>query len=1272
MAPGSNDSIDVSSVIDPDKVGGTPVDTVRPGDGTDHRQIIVLGDPHTIGGVAGVVDGQLVVSAGPTSSMTVAGATANVPVVRALTDAVLSVDNIEFGDVDIGGTVHTSSIGGKTVSALVTSGVTDLLHMTKLDSIEGKLDTIDGVLDNIKTGTDYLDEIKTGTDYLDDIDADTNAIKVGVGLVEGTLDDHLEEGFNNVSGGLYHTSAGLFNVSSTIKGHIGTWLDNVRVNHTETPAVSAMRVALPVVAGKSGGATNHPTNFSRLDTSGLSSINGSGLMTHAIMVGDRWQPMRQTATGRIGVEARIVYPDALTQWINYGDPGYSETEDVSALRTLMYVSAQGEEAFVLAGDPEFSALYVSSYGHTNIVSALDHINSTNSSGFIWNGSSLDHINSTNSSGLIWNGSSLDHINSTNSSGFIWNGSSLDHINSTNSSGFIWNGSSLDHINSTNSSGLGDIITVNSSGLGDLITVNSSGLGDIITVNSSGLGDLITVNSSGLGDIITVNSSGLGDLMTQLREKCLPVKQTFCHENWTFSSDIQALSGNGCLDASSCNPWMGFWFDTIHAPTVRNASCTPEVISDVGNDKGDDGDTGLTIRGSDGGGNGGGIGPPPGGEMDEGKLGSLRGDQNNPDWGENATDRGPGYDLNKASSTTRGGSEYKLEWHGGATSGTVHDIPPDEWYCQHAVKIGEDAEGTELAFNHNLMPIVAPRKAGGVWVAGKEAISKTAFVRLDRPHSVNPPLGWIPNGCKHFTDAGGQIDNSFSGTVRMTNNPFDIRPSENTGFGWSWYDAIALPKTVSATSPSANVSPSGEDWDWAGASATAGGTNFLHQTYGHWEVNATPATPVAQSPYIKAKTSNINYKCFLVSGGYGMFETSSCATVPEHFAYIKDFSSCWAVLSSNINVHHETVTLPHGTVVETPALEPNTEYLITAEVSCVNAGSTYRGHDYSGALFVWGGTCWESSAQCYPTVNSGFGTGGGVMAPDEHKVHDLQKFHSLQSPYVLAKARHINGDQDARTNWGDQATWQDLGVVSSTFKTDASSTNLVLGWAGLRDISQGYANNHTDVWCIRNISLYKKYYNTCKRVVLHGITMDSAGDTSLKEDAWNIKPGKPKGTMTVYDGKYPTNHGFDPHWAGWAGIAFSANPSGPPASALQSYGALNNTQHESNVHAEYRHHGDAMGMTRQTTFDPPVPCHPGYPVRVMCTEEWNPDFTPFIDKKNQGSDLTILNHGVRPSDVYWNGTITYSIETMKDAVAPVMTTDTRNPNQLETPNTDKCT
>jgi len=185
-------------------------------------------------------------------------------------------------------------------------------------------------------------------------------------------------------------------------------------------------------------------------------------------------------------------------------------------------------------------------------------------------------------------------------------------------------------------------------------------------------------------------------------------------------------------------------------------------------------------------------------------------------------------------------------------------------------------------------------------------------------------------------------------------------------------------------------------------------------------------------------------------------------------------------------------------------------------------------------------------------------------------------------------------------------------------------------------------------------------------------MDSAGDTSLKEDAWNIKPGKPKGTMTVYDGKYPTNHGFDPHWAGWAGIAFSANPSGPPASALQSYGALNNTQHESNVHAEYRHHGDAMGMTRQTTFDPPVPCHPGYPVRVMCTEEWNPDFTPFIDKKNQGSDLTILNHGVRPSDVYWNGTITYSIETLKDAVAPVMTTDTRNPNQLETPNTDKCT
>ena len=1271
MAPGSNDSIDVSSVIDPDKVGGTPVDTVRPGDGTDHRQIIVLGDPHTIGGVAGVVDGQLVVSAGPTSSMTVAGATANVPVVRALTDAVLSVDNIEFGDVDIGGTVHTSSIGGKTVSALVTSGVTDLLHMTKLDSIEGKLDTIDGVLDNIKTGTDYLDEIKTGTDYLDDIDADTNAIKVGVGLVEGTLDDHLEEGFNNVSGGLYHTSAGLFNVSSTIKGHIGTWLDNVRVNHTETPAVSAMRVALPVVAGKSGGATNHPTNFSRLDTSGLSSINGSGLMTHAIMVGDRWQPMRQTATGRIGVEARIVYPDALTQWINYGDPGYSETEDVSALRTLMYVSAQGEEAFVLAGDPEFSALYVSSYGHTNIVSALDHINSTNSSGFSVTVSGIDGLLKQSSaigdqvvSGHNVQISGLD-VQLSGLKGLLQQSSAIgDYI----VSGHNVQISGLD----VQVSGLKGLLQ-QSSAIGDQVVsghnIQVSGI-DGLLKQSSAIGDQVVsghnIQVSGIDGLLAQGASAHAWLSKQLREECLPVKQTFCHENWTFSSDIQALSGNGCLDASSCNPWMGFWFDTIHAPTVRNASCTPEVISDVGNDKGDDGDTGLTIRGSDGGGNGGGIGPPPGGEMDEGKLGSLRGDQNNPDWGENATDRGPGYDLNKASSTTRGGSEYKLEWHGGATSGTVHDIPPDEWYCQHAVKIGEDAEGTELAFNHNLMPIVAPRKAGGVWVAGKEAISKTAFVRLDRPHSVNPPLGWIPNGCKHFTDAGGQIDNSFSGTVRMTNNPFDIRPSENTGFGWSWYDAIALPKTVSATSPSANVSPSGEDWDWAGASATAGGTNFLHQTYGHWEVNATPATPVAQSPYIKAKTSNINYKCFLVSGGYGMFETSSCATVPEHFAYIKDFSSCWAVLSSNTNVHHETVTLPHGTVVETPALEPNTEYLITAEVSCVNAGSTYRGHDYSGALFVWGGTCWESSAQCYPTQPQ------WPPAPGEGMIHDLQKFHSLQSPYVLAKARHINGDQDARTNWGDQATWQDLGVVSSTFKTDASSTNLVLGWAGLRDISQGYANNHTDVWCIRNISLYKKYYNTCKRVVLHGITMDSAGDTSLKEDAWNIKPGKPKGTMTVYDGKYPTNHGFDPHWAGWAGIAFSANPSGPPASALQSYGALNNTQHESNVHAEYRHHGEAMGMTRQTTFDPPVPCHPGYPVRVMCTEEWNPDFTPFIDKKNQGSDLTILNHGVRPSDVYWNGTITYSIETMKDAVAPVMTTDTRNPNQLETPNTDKCT
>ena len=1160
MAPGSNDSIDVSSVIDPDKVGGTPVDTVRPGDGTDHRQIIVLGDPHTIGGVAGVVDGQLVVSAGPTSSMTVAGATANVPVVRALTDAVLSVDNIEFGDVNIGGTVHTSSIGGKTVSALVTSGVTDLLHMAKLDSIEGKLDTIDSVLDDIKTGTDYLDEIKTGTDYLDDIDADTNAIK-------GTLDDHLEEGFNNVSGGLYHTSAGLFNVSSTIKGHIGTWLDNVRVNHTETPAVSAMRVALPVVAGESGGATNHPTNFSRLDTSGLSSINGSGLMTHAIMVGDRWQPMRQTATGRIGVEARIVYPDSLTQWINQGDLGYTAdgVGEVSALRNLMYVSGNDIEAFPLMGDTGVSALYTSGVNDYN-----------------------------------------------------------------------------------------------------LSNITGSGLGDIITVNSSGLGDLITVNSSGLGDIITVNSSGLGDLMTQLREKCLPVKQTFCHENWTFSSDIQALSGNGCLDASSCNPWMGFWFDTIHAPTVRNASCTPEVISDVGNDKGDDGDTGLTIRGSDGGGNGGGIGGPP---HDHTEKTGIQGDQNNPDWGENATDRGPGYDLNKASASNRGESEYALEWHGGATSGTVHDIPPDEWYCQHAVKVDDgDNEATELAFNHNLMPIVAPRKAGGVWVAGKEAISKTAFVRLDRPHSVNPPLGWIPNGCKHFSESpGGQIDNSFSGTVRMTNNPFDIRPSENTGFGWSWYDAISLPKNVSATSPSANVSPSGELWDWAGASATAAGTNYQGVSYAHWGVNQTLATAEAQSPHIREETGAVG-KCLVVSGGYGMFETSSCAVVPEHFAYIKDFSSCWAVLSSNTNVHHETVTLPHGTVVETPALEPNTEYLITAEVSCVNAGSTYRGQDYSGALFVWGGTCWESSAQCYPTYNGG----GGGQAPNEDKIHDLQVFHSLQSPYILAKARHINGNQDTRANWGNNTTYQDLGVVSSTFKTDASSTNLVLGWAGLRDISQGYANNHTDVWCIRNISLYKKYYNTCKRVVLHGITMDSAGDTSLKEDAWNIKPGKPKGTMTVYDGKYPTNHGFDPHWAGWAGIAFSANPSGPPASALQSYGALNNTQHESNVHAEYRHHGDAVGMTRQTTFDPPVPCHPGYPVRVMCTEEWNPDFTPFIDKKNQGSDLTILNHGVRPSDVYWNGTITYSIETLKDAVAPVMTTDTRNPNQLETPNTDKCT
>ena len=1084
--PGSNDSIDVSSVVDSGKIGGTAVDTVRPEGGTDHRQIVVLGDPHTINEVDAVHGGSLIVSGGPTSSINFGSGAADVPVVRALTDTVFNVDNIEFGDLSVDAqiaTVNASAIAGQSLSALVVSGAMDVQFNEKLTDIKTSVQAIDNAVDGNYLNTNLN---IAGTDVAAGVGA-RNAQTQRVILAN---DDpgvaYLEIIKSDIKGGLNDVSGGLFNVSSLL---------------------------------------NNPGEGSMAD-----------LVTSAAM----------------GIVSGLGKPGPLFSGLNYLTSG---------LKGLHLLTNSGLNA-VVSG-----------------------------------------------------------------------------------------------------------VKGNTVGIVSAVQGNTVGTVSAIKGNTVGIVSAVQGNTVGVVSAL----KGIQDRTGKLFNECLPITQSFNHEHWTFSSDIQALSGEGGLDTSSCNPWMGFWFDTIHSPTVRNASCTAEVIADVGNDTGDDSDSGLTLRGSDGGG-----GDPPGPWVPpiDGVGGrNLQGDQNNPDWGENSTETGGGYNLARASASTRGGSEYALEWHGGAASGTVHDIPPDEWYCQHAVNVGDPAnkQATELAFNHNLQPIVAPRKAGGVWVAGKEAVGKTAFIRLDRPHSVNPPLGWINNGCKHWA-----MGNEFSGTVRMTNDPFDIRPSENTGFGWSWYDVVALPKTVSSTSVSANVSPSGQMWVGTGLSGCAAGTlsnnanGFVGVNgYNFFHANSTYTPRRTPQCYTHTDDDLGGHHSIILSGGYGLPEVSSTQTLPDSMELVKDFSSCWAVLSSTTNLSHETVVLPDGTSVATPALEPNTEYLITAEVSCVHAGATFQGQDYSGALFVWGGTNAAQNAACYPTDAGGDATKLAAMGGKGTR-DLLNQFHSLHSPYVLAKTRNINPKvfSDTITNaWGD---YQDLGTVSSTFKTDASSTNLVIGWRGMMDISQGICNSYNDVWAIRNISIYKKHYNTCKRLVLHGISMDSAGNTAMKADMNGEKPGMPKGTMTIYDGKYPTNHGWDPHWAGWAGVAFSGNPSGPPASSMQSYGALNNSQHESNVHAEYRHQGDIMGMSRQTIFDPPVPCHPGYPIRTMCTEEWQSSFTPFVDLFAAGGTTTQLNHGVRPSDVFWNGTINYSIETMKDSVAPVMSTDARNPNQSETPNTDKCT
>jgi hypothetical protein len=731
---------------------------------------------------------------------------------------------------------------------------------------------------------------------------------------------------------------------------------------------------------------------------------------------------------------------------------------------------------------------------------------------------------------------------------------------------------------------------------------------------SGLEELVSYGVGIKDGSSVVIHNPAGDPLGSASFPCLPMKQSFCIEDSQFKYDISATTGAGsCAASSDCNPWMDFWLDTIHSPTIRSASCTPEVIPDVGPDDGDEKNLGDSHRGSDGGPGGGGIDPI--GKTIFGESALQGGGQDSPDWGEGANDRAGGYNLTKASAATRGGSEYLLEWHAGATSGTVHDIPFEEWYCFHSA--GTD-EQLDIAFNHNLQPIVAPRKAGGVWVAGKEAIAKTAFIRLDRPESVNPSMGWLPSGTDNFNSP------SFSSTIRQTNDPFDIRPAENTGYGWSWFDLIAIPKTVSGTTP---LPAGGINWDFVKGFGVGDGD----ATY----PNMSLGTGTGGVPYVWV--SSVDDWTTFFSGGGGLHEVSS---VIGDLSAVKDFSSCWAVASS---------------VTETAAgaaLETNTEYLLTVDVSCINAGSSVDGVDYSGALFVWGGT----SAVAEPYNIAAYANG-------------LRAWHRLQSPYPIVKARNVLGDFDS--DWEQLNNWNDLGTVSATFKTDPSSTHLVIGWRGVKDLSQGILNTNKDVWALRNVAIYKKHYSTCKRVVLHGINMDSAGNLILKTDHNNVTPGESRGTMTVYDGSYPTNHGWDPHWAGWAGVAFSSTASGTQPSALQAYGNTNVAQYESNVHAEYRHHGSVMGMSRQTTFDPPVPCHPGYPVRIMCTEEWDDDFSPNVDGEPVGTD-TWVDPRVRPSDVYWNGTITYSIESLKDGTAPGITVDWRNPTQDGSKNTDKCT